>query len=99
MGVREHYSSLTTFSSSVLINVVIMLLIIIGGIGFCTWDDIKKSTNFILEDTECKVKLFLSNININNCTSATFLFLNLENQLEFRFRKTGFGIFISGCVT
>lgn len=42
MGVREHYSSLTTFSSSVLINVVIMLLIIIGGIGFVTWDDIKK---------------------------------------------------------
>ena len=36
MGVREHYSSLTTFSSSVLINVVIMLLIIIGGIGFVT---------------------------------------------------------------
>ena len=42
MGVREHYSSLTTFSSSVLINVVIMLLIIIGGIGFVTWDDVKK---------------------------------------------------------
>ncbi|MBO4688311.1 MAG: Trk family potassium uptake protein [Clostridiales bacterium] len=34
------YSSLTSYSSSIVINVVIMLLIIIGGIGFLTWEDI-----------------------------------------------------------
>ncbi|MDE5854489.1 MAG: Trk family potassium uptake protein [Ruminococcus sp.] len=41
MGVREKYSSLTSFSDNMPVNIVIMLLIIIGGIGFLTWDDIK----------------------------------------------------------
>ncbi|WP_455721762.1 TrkH family potassium uptake protein [Agathobacter sp.] len=34
------FPSLTGYSGNILINVVIMLLIIIGGIGFTTWDDI-----------------------------------------------------------
>ena len=42
MGIREQYSSLTAFSAQPLINLVIMLLIIWGGIGFLTWDDIRK---------------------------------------------------------
>ena len=41
MGVREHYSSLTSFVGSPLINLVIMALIVIGGIGFLTWEDVK----------------------------------------------------------
>ncbi len=41
MGVKEQYSSLTSYSGHPLINIVIMLLIIIGGIGFMTLDDIK----------------------------------------------------------
>ncbi len=41
MGVRAPYSSLTGFSQQPIINIVIMALIIIGGIGFITWDDIK----------------------------------------------------------
>ena len=34
------FPSLMRYSGNVLVNVVIMLLIIIGGIGFLTWDDI-----------------------------------------------------------
>ena len=34
------YSSLTSFSGNIGVNTVIMLLIVIGGIGFLTWDDI-----------------------------------------------------------
>ena len=34
------FPSLTRYSGNILINVVIMLLIITGGIGFLTWDDI-----------------------------------------------------------
>jgi trk system potassium uptake protein TrkH len=41
MGVKEHFSSLTSYSAHPIINVVIMLLIISGGIGFLTWEDIK----------------------------------------------------------
>ena len=41
MGVREHYSSLVSYVENPVINIVIMLLIIIGGIGFLTWNDIR----------------------------------------------------------
>lgn len=41
MGSIEPYSSLTYYASNEVINITIMLLIIIGGIGFLTWDDIK----------------------------------------------------------
>ena len=41
MGTRAPYSSLTSFADSPLINAVIMTLIIVGGIGFLTWDDIR----------------------------------------------------------
>ena len=41
MGVREHYSSLVSYVTNPVINIVIMLLIIIGGIGFLTWNDIR----------------------------------------------------------
>lgn len=37
------YASLTSYISNPLINITIMLLIIIGGIGFLTWEDILKN--------------------------------------------------------
>ena len=40
MGVREKFSSLTSYGGNVYVSTVIMLLIIIGGIGFLTWGDI-----------------------------------------------------------
>ena len=40
MGVREPFSSLTSYGDNIYVNTVIMLLIIIGGIGFLTWDDV-----------------------------------------------------------
>ncbi len=47
MGVKEKYSSLTSFSDNILVNIVIMALIIIGGIGFLVWDDIKTNKHHI----------------------------------------------------
>ncbi|MDO4345137.1 MAG: potassium transporter TrkG [Eubacteriales bacterium] len=41
MGVSTPYSSLTAFSAQPVINLTVMALIIIGGIGFLTWDDIR----------------------------------------------------------
>lgn len=40
MGVRQKFSSLTTYATNPVINVTIMLLIVIGGLGFLTWRDI-----------------------------------------------------------
>ncbi len=42
MGITGKFSSLTSFSANVWVNAVIMLLIIVGGIGFLTWEDILK---------------------------------------------------------
>lgn len=41
MGIKEQYSSLVHFVDSPIINLTISFLIIIGGIGFLTWEDIK----------------------------------------------------------
>lgn len=40
LGVREKYSSLTTYGTDVYLNIIIMLLIVVGGIGFLTWGDV-----------------------------------------------------------
>ena len=40
MGVREPFSSLTSYGGNIYMNTVVMLLIVTGGIGFLTWDDI-----------------------------------------------------------
>lgn len=41
MGIRAPFSSLTGYAHNPLVNLVIMTLIITGGIGFLTWEDIK----------------------------------------------------------
>ena len=40
MGENQPFSSLTGFNGNTTINLAIMALIVIGGIGFLTWDDI-----------------------------------------------------------
>ncbi len=42
MGTREKYSSLTAYTDSPVINLTIAGLIIFGGLGFLTWDDMKR---------------------------------------------------------
>lgn len=41
LGVRGEFSSITTYASQPIINITIMALIVTGGIGFLTWEDIK----------------------------------------------------------
>ncbi len=41
MGHKEQFSSLTSYQSNPVINLVIMGLIVAGGLGFLTWEDIK----------------------------------------------------------
>ena len=43
MGTKSPYSSLTSYAAHPVVNVTIMLLIIIGGIGFLTWQDIRQN--------------------------------------------------------
>ena len=68
LGTATHtFSSLMRYSGSILVNVVIMLLIITGGIGFLTWDDIytnklnfkryRMQSKIILMTTACLILL------------------------------------------
>ena len=68
LGTAVHaFPSLTGYYGSTLINMVIMLLIIIGGIGFLTWDDIytnklnfkryRMQSKIILMTTTCLILL------------------------------------------
>ena len=41
IGLRAPFSSLTSYSVQPVVNLVIMVLIVAGGIGFLTWEDIK----------------------------------------------------------
>ncbi len=43
MGAKKPFSSLTSYSVQPVINITIMALIVIGGIGFFTWEDIKNN--------------------------------------------------------
>lgn len=40
MGVVEPYSSLSVFADDPLVNITVMVLIVVGGLGFIVWDDI-----------------------------------------------------------
>ena len=40
MGIQEPFSSMTGFAEQPVVNLALMLLITIGGIGFLTWEDV-----------------------------------------------------------
>ena len=84
--VMGKFSSLTSFNGNILVNTVVMLLIIIGGIGFATWKDIKehgfKIRRFSLQS---KVILFATALFI--LIPALFFFfvqfseMNMKNRI------------------
>ena len=49
LGINAKFSSLTSYMGNPVINITIMLLIVIGGIGFLTWSDVVKYRHHIWE--------------------------------------------------
>lgn len=43
MGIKEPFSSLSDYSGNPVVNISIMALILLGGLGFMTWQDIAKN--------------------------------------------------------
>ena len=43
MGTRARFSSLTSYAEHPVVNITMMALIIIGGVGFLTWQDIRRN--------------------------------------------------------
>lgn len=74
------YASLTSYVSHPLINIIIMLLIIIGGIGFLTWEDILKNKHrFKRYRMQTKVILTTSLILIL-CPAVLFFFRDFADM-------------------
>ena len=65
LGVRAPFSSLTSYAANPVINLTIMFLIVFGGIGFLTWDDIR-TNRLHLRKYRMQSKVIL-------CTTAVLL--------------------------
>lgn len=46
MGEKGQFSSLTSYVDDPLVNITVMSLVIIGGLGFAVWEDVVKTRNF-----------------------------------------------------
>ncbi len=73
MGTVSLFSSLTSYSAHPLINVVIMLLIIIGGIGFLVWEDIK-TNKYCVKKYRMQTKVVLSTTLFLIIVPATYFY-------------------------
>ena len=63
MGESGKYSSLTGYMDNLVVNIVVMALIIIGGIGFLTWEDVKNKGVYIKKyRMQSKVILMMTSI-------------------------------------
>ena len=83
MGAKEKYSSLTYFPGNPLVNTVIMLLIITGGIGFLVWEDVK-TNKFHFRKYRMQTKLVLLTTLILIIVPAIYFFF-----CEFKDTPTG----------
>lgn len=82
MGIEGEYSSLVNYEDDVIVNVVVMSLILIGGIGFIVWDDIHRHKwhfkKYLLHS-----KIVLTSTVIITVVT-TVLFLIFENHNTFQ---------------
>ncbi len=83
MGIRIPFSSLTLYAASPLVNLVIMALIIIGGIGFLTWEDIR-SNHLHFSRYRMQSKVILTTTAILILLPALYFYFG-------EFRQGGFG--------
>lgn len=81
MGTEEAYSSLVAYEGDILVNLVIVALILVGGIGFIVWDDVARNKwhfkRYLLHSKIVLTVTFLLTV------IGTVLFLLTENNAAF----------------
>ncbi|MDE6053971.1 MAG: Trk family potassium uptake protein [Lachnospiraceae bacterium] len=81
MGVNEAYSSLAAFEGDIVVNLVVVTLILVGGIGFIVWDDVMRNKwhfrKYLLHS-----KIVITTTLVLTAV-GTILFLITENQAAF----------------
>lgn len=79
MGTRESYSSFTWYDADPIVNIVIMFLIVIGGIGFFVWNDIAIH-KFHVTRYRLHTKIVLATTGILIISGAILLYLFEANR-------------------
>lgn len=75
MGRYEQFSSLTSYKNDFIVNITIMLLITVGGIGFLVWDEIVRyNFHFHKYSLHAKIVLTTSVFLIAAGTAGFFIF-------------------------
>ena len=54
---KTAFASLTAYRDNVLVNIVIMILIVAGGLGFLTWDELLQKEQFLKQSRARKLSL------------------------------------------
>jgi len=73
MGTKSPYSSLTSYAAHPVVNITVMLLIVIGGIGFLTWQDVRQN-GFHIKHYRMQSKVILATTGILLITPALYFF-------------------------
>ena len=89
MGTKIPYSSLTSYAAHPVVNITIMLLIVIGGIGFLTWQDIRQN-GIHMKRYRMQSKVILATTGILLLIPALYFFF-----FEFSAEPMGRRIFLS----
>ncbi len=80
LGETAKFSSLTSYAENPVINIVVMLLILFGGLGFLTWDDIRTHHIHIRKyRMQSKVVLVMTLILVI-APALLFFFAEFENE-------------------
>lgn len=78
MGKYGEFTSLTKYSNDTIVNITIMSLIIIGGIGFIVWDDIGKN-HLVFKKYQLHTKIALTTTAILILGGAAIFFITEKN--------------------
>lgn len=85
MGTRGQYSSMTSYISNPLINFTLIGLIIFGGIGFLTWDDIR-TNKFAFKRYKLQSKIILLTTGLLIVIPAVIFFFLEFNHMTLKTR-------------
>lgn len=73
MGAKSNFSSLTDYAASASVSLTITFLIIIGGLGFITWDDLK-TNKLHIKKYRMQTKVVLATTGLLIILPALYLF-------------------------
>ena len=82
MGVHGEFSSMTAYAQNALVNIVLVLLITVGGIGFLVWNDVREH-GFRLKQYRLQSKIALAASGVMILIPFLWLLFSERSQAPF----------------